>query len=74
MKVKHEVIKAYPVPALRVVVNNGTSSENDTAAPAGDQPKSHVPKKTSRTEKTKKNNSIPEFYQHIIKPKEYDFF
>ena len=64
MKKNQEPTKKYPVPSLRVVVNNGRNPVQNIR---------RTEKKESVKEK-KSPRDIPLFYQHQIKPREYDFF
>ena len=72
MKVKHEPLKTHPVPALRVVVHNGKVNEKPKKNKAEAEPAER--KKHDERRERVQNKNIPEFYQHIIKPREYDFF
>ena len=76
MKVKNEPFKVHPVPPLRVVVNNRKVKEKPLKENMEDKKSKNISENeiTSAGKKKGKNRDIPEFYQHTIKPRKYDFF
>ncbi|MES1213946.1 MAG: hypothetical protein ABUT20_00400 [Bacteroidota bacterium] len=71
MKVKKSTIRIYPLPVLRIAFRNPVMPGVSRQLHQDDIDRNN-PKDEAGT--NGKNKTTPEFYQHHIQPKKFDFF